>query len=1015
MARLRVAACIMLLLAVTSAAADPVTLVTLATFGAQVAGFLTPFQAFAIVAGLTVARSAQARRKQKAAQAAARAQYNASLQDRNVTVLSNESSWKVVYGNPAPVGGSVVAILSSGAKDEYKHLVVVFAAHPCQAIDEIYIEGEPVGALDANGWCTAGVFFENGVDATITEQLTVNGSGQVTTSRTIGSLMTVQFGGEDYVGQVIGGTTIQTQFAAGTVVRVSYQYAYAGARVNVQKHLSPGGVDTADAFLISQVPDKWTAAHRLSGYTYAVVTLDLNFGRFQGGPPNISARLRGKNDIWDFRTSTRGYTNNPALCLADYIASSFGLGATLSQIDSAAAIAAANACDAQGFTCDGVVDTAQARETNQTMLEDCMAGSSHFSAGVWRIIAGAWSSPVMDLTDETTLAAPIEVIQASNPREGRYNGVRGRYVAAGGLGVSGDMPPYSVASYLSADGAALVQDMDFPLTPTAAQCTKLAAIAVERARLGLTIRYPAHLHCWRLQPGDRVRVANTEFGFALKSFRVVDWDFEPSAPVGLVLTEDNAAVYTGTFNAQDYQLVTSNLRDPFARPTAPENLAAASGTGVLLRAGDGTIITRVQVTWTATILRNVLSGGYLQLQWRLATDLEDRWVNVDLPADASGHILQGPIDGTTILLRVRFVSSFGMQGAWSTITHRVLGKTEAPTAPGFVTATQGFVFWGAVTDVDLAGYRIRAFPGATGAVWSRATPLHNDLLTTGPWPISTRLYGVQTIMVVSEDTTGNISTPVSTVLDFGQPDASNAVQSRDYGSEGFPGTFSASSVSGGAVVANVDGSSNLYALTDLYGEADVYATTYAAMQWVSQAFAPAYGGGTLTLSASVVGPGATIEYQTDGDALSDLYSSADVYAASELYGSAGAWAPWPGATSVQRMVGIRFRVSVVGGGVQGRINTFTPQLVMPDVRQTFSNVLVDVNGTRLAPTSGTPARSWILIKTVQGTPIVDGSGAVAPRVLDFSPGLGPLVQVVNGSGTAVQGRVTFDIGGLADG
>ncbi len=68
-------------------------------------------------------------------------------------------------------------------------------------------------------------------------------------------------------------------------------------RVHVSLHTSPGGVDTADAFLMAQCPAKWTADHKLSGITYAVVTLDLQLSRFQGGVPNITARLRGKKGV----------------------------------------------------------------------------------------------------------------------------------------------------------------------------------------------------------------------------------------------------------------------------------------------------------------------------------------------------------------------------------------------------------------------------------------------------------------------------------------------------------------------------------------------------------------------------------------------------------------------------------------------------------------------------------------------------------------------------------------------
>src|SRR5205085_1469936 len=144
---------------------------------------------------------------------------------------------------------------------------------------------------------------------------------------------------------------------------------------------------------------------------------------------------------------------------------------------------------------------------------------------------------------------------------------------------------------------------------------------------------------------------------------------------------------------------------------------------------------------------------------------------------------------------------------------------------------------------------------------SKATPLHNDILTTGPWVITTRLYGVQTILVASEDTTGNQSTPAFTVLDFGQPDTSNAVASRDYGALRFPGAVTNGSVSGTSLVATADAASDRYALADLYGEADNYATSYLPLTWVSDAFIPPFQGGTVTLNQAIQGSSSLVEYQ----------------------------------------------------------------------------------------------------------------------------------------------------------
>lgn len=1006
-----------LLLAPGAALADPITLVaSLAPiFGSTVAGFLVSYGGYIAFGGYLLVGAASARRKQRAAAAKQRAAYLASLQDRNVTIMSTEAPWKIVYGSPAPIGGAIQAMFASGPNDEYQHLVIVFNARPSQSIDEIYIEGEPVGALDASGWCTGGKFYEVGTDTTVTETVTFSGGGTGTVSHAVGTLLAVSDRtGNDDIGWVYteypataSGTTVTCADRAGTTAQVSYTYSTGTPRVNVQKHLSPGGVDTADAYLMAWAPTKWTAAHKASGMTYIVLTLDLRFGAFQGGPPNVTAKGQWSL-VYDYRTATTGYSSNPALCAADFLTAEYGFAAGTSQIDTAAAIAAANDCDAQGFECHGLVSTDNGRDSNLQQIEDAMSGGTHFSGGVWRIVAGAWSTPVMTLTD-AHMAAPIEVVQASHTSGERYNTVRGQYSPAAGLGTVPDYTPYVVPAYVTADGKDKVLDLPLPMVGTNAQAQKLAAIAVERSRLGETINYPAHLSAWKLQPGDRVYVTNAELGYAAKTFRMVDWTFSASAPVGLVLTEDTAAVYTGTFTDPDAVDPTSDLRDPFARPAAPLDLTADSGNAVLQRAADGTIVSRVLVSWAGTTDRNVLRGGYLQLQWRLATATDDIWQNTDLPADATSQYLSGLQDGAVVLLRVRWINALQVPGAWATISHQVLGKSALPSTVGGVATTQDVVLWTAITDLDLAGYEIRAIPGSTGT-WALGVPLHTGLITNSPYTYAQRLVGLQTVMVAAKDTSGNYGAHGSATLDFGAVDENNVAQVYDYAAAGFPALETTNAtVTGTDLVADVDPATDWWSVggEDWWGYgggADFYGgTAYLAITYVA-AFAADYTGGTIILDTTLIGAPTTIEWRVDGSTLGDFWDSgsADFWSGDVgLYGDANAWAPYIGGVTSVAGASIQWRVQIGAGPVQGQITDMAVRLQMPQLSQVFTGLAIDAGGTRLTPSSGSPARSWISVEQVDFTIFVDGSGAVGGRVLDFDPDLGPLVQTINAAGSAV--------------
>jgi hypothetical protein len=978
--------------------------------GGTAAAFLASNALAIAFTGFGLYRNAQARRKQRAAEASARADYNANLQDRNVTLLGAELPWQVVYGNPAPVGGAIAAMFTSGDRDEYKHFIVVFASHPCEAIDEIYIDGDAVGTLGAGGDVTGGTFYETRTDLVKTEQLDVTG-GVATPSETPLQVLTADLG---YTVTINGGnfSVIDADGNFPSRVNVSYRYSKGFARVNVQKHLSPGGVDTIDAYLRARCPTQYAETDKLSGYTYAVISLWLDMPRFQGGQPNFSARMRGKNTIYDFRDASTGYTTNNALCLADFIMSEPGFGARQAQIDSDAVIAAANDVDAAGFSCDGAFLTSQDREATKQQLEDSFGGTCHQSGGVWRIMAGAWASPVMTL-DEDDLAGPIEIQQGAFPSRERFNTCRGTYIDGAGLGVSTDFKPWKNSAHLATDGFAKVKNVSFPFTKSHQRCQDLARMLVERSRGGLTVVVPCHMRAFPLQPGDRFALNNTEFGFASKTFRLLDWTFHPKAPIGLVATEDVAAYYDASEVITEDVAPNSVLPNPLL-VSAMANFRAESGTNHLLVQADGTVITRTLLQWDASADQYVAGGGKVQLQYRLA-EPDAPWQDVELPGASSSHYIVGQQDGADYLYRGRFVNELRVQSDWSTVAHTVIGKTEPPATPTRVSLTQELVFFQLGGEPDLAGARIRAIPGkVTSPSFSNGTDLIDGLVRTSPARMEQRLYGVQTVMVLAEDSSGNQSDVAYATLDFGDPNINDAVWDRSYAADSFPGAYTDCALSGGEVVADVDAGSNWYTLTNWYAQADLYATLYEPMVWQPDVLCVPYAG-VVVVEATTPGANAVIEYRVSGDSTTDLYASDDWYAEDNLYGESSEWAVWPNALQVARGTALDFRVSIDGGSTRGKVSTFTASLVMEKVKQTFSNLSIAVEGTRLDPALGSPPRDWIdNIQAVYGLPFVDGSGAIALRVLDFSPVLGPLVQAVDTSGAAVAGTANVTVEGNSE-
>ena len=101
-------------------------------------------------------------------------------------------------------------------------------------------------------------------------------------------------------------------------------------KIRINLHLGSSD-QTADSDLVSESA-KWTTSHRLRGIAYMYVRLKFDADAFPNGIPVITATVKGKK-LYDPRTSTTVWSDNPALCLRDYLTSKYGLAEDEYNID----------------------------------------------------------------------------------------------------------------------------------------------------------------------------------------------------------------------------------------------------------------------------------------------------------------------------------------------------------------------------------------------------------------------------------------------------------------------------------------------------------------------------------------------------------------------------------------------------------------------------------------------------------------------------------------------------------
>ena len=786
-------ACALLLLLALPARADPLSALTaLQPFiGGTLAAFFAPAASFIVsnigaisLLGFGLATGAYQRRQQRKAAARAKAQHNASLTDRAITVLQADPPWPIVYGR-AITGGTVVAVLTTDKTtkslqqfppradktkpDALKHCVIVVAAHEVEAIHDVRIDGVSIGPLDANGYPTAGPFLDG---------KTTNHRADFTGSCTLGTAVgtILQAYRTDQPGTAVTVTLSNANKTltgpAGVPVSVDYTVTAGEPTIRVIKYLG-GPTQTASAYLMGLAPAKWTSNHRLQGLAYCVVTLDLTNQRFQGGIPALTFDVSGRK-VFDPRSNATAWSANPALCLRDFLTAPWGYECDASDIDDAYTIAAANACDVSipldiggtvtngpTYTCNGAFNTAESRESMLEEMCEGMAGSAVYGSQ-WMLQAGAWTLPVTALTDDH-LDGQIEVLQAGASMDAMFNGVRGQYVPAG-AGAPTDFDPYSNAVFVSADGRPLWDNITLPFTDNKARAKNLARIRTERARSSQVIRYPAKLSAWGLRIGERVTVTSAEYGLSAKPYRVTDWQFGLDAPVVLTLQEDAAEIWDLADASTADPTPNTNLPSPFI-VQAISGAAADSGTAHLLRQADGTITTRVWVSWAPVTDGYVVSGGHIAVDF--LPQGADQWsAAAEAPGDATGVYLLGAQDASFIVIRVRAVNPLDIAGPPAFIGHRVVGKTAPPSNVAGLTAAVGdagiVLEWAPCADADYRDTELRR----GGTDWATSIPLLGTAEarvagTRFVWPKPSA--GNYIVRARHRDTSGNYSAADATV------------------------------------------------------------------------------------------------------------------------------------------------------------------------------------------------------------------------------------------------------------
>ncbi len=664
----------------------------IATYTLTATSVLTYSQILALTytafAAATITYGNHQRRKQ---QRAARNAFNASVEDRLVMTATAQAARSRVYGRVRNVDG-VVFKHTHGANKQFYTLVIALAGHEVDAIEQVWFNDVPV-ALDGDGYVTTAPWNITQPFGSTLSMTVAGGAGSVTLPPGFQSSVppVALLEGADGFSYQVGGTVAGNVFsvtgaAFDGLYRVMFQEAYTESRARVRRYTGAPGQNLYND-LTALVGAAVGPSDRFEGFAALLVTLQYDQDAFPTGVPNISAVMRGAR-VFDPRTSTTAWTENPALIARDWSLHPHGGGCVAAEINEPAFIAAANACDVstifalpQGgptvrplYQCGIVIPLDANPDEALGELCEAMAGQWGWAGGRLSVRAGVYRAPVATVTEDwVTSVEAIQITPGASTAEA-VNVLRPTYADQGQGYVQTPGPEVRAAAYVTADGRELVQELQLGGVTHSVHAQHVCGVLLREAREALTVQLPCNLRAYPLELFDVVSVTLPRFGWAAKLFEVVAWRFSPAGGVLLTLRETAAANYTV---AAEFDVLTASPNTGLARPEAPPAITGLAATSGGVAQIDGSSLARIRVTWAPVASEAVRQSGSIELQ---VAEVYAGLPAGDWPAvpPAAGRAVAADIFGQRIgrlvAIRARAVNTLGMRGPWVQITHQVSGR-----------------------------------------------------------------------------------------------------------------------------------------------------------------------------------------------------------------------------------------------------------------------------------------------------------------------------------------------------
>jgi len=559
----------------------------------------------------------------------------------------------IIYGK-ARVGGTILKMSTSGTKNNKLHLAIALAGHEVESLE--------------------GVYFNETLLTTSTA--TVGG-------KTYFKVTNAEFKNTDNEHEID---------ANGTLVQFSF---------------NDGSQTVVDPLAAQNLSSRYPSTAKFQGIAYVYMEIIYDPEKM----PNIPAihfLVKGKK-VYDPRTSSTAWSDNPALIIRDYLKDTvYGLRAVDDEVNDTTGAggfaAAANTCEQQvtladgsstedRYTLNGFINASGRGDgILEGFLSSC-AGKLTYTSGKFNLFVGASQTPTLTINDSDVLQA--QQLSTKTGNGDLYNGVKAIFVDSTENYIGTEAPVLLDTTFLNEDtpsGEATanykkIMETQLPFTVTHTMAQRIQKIQLLRQREAATLSVLTTLDFMKLQPADWVQVNNERFGFEDKVFEVLS--------VTMEFGENDGAIFAATrltlqeVSASVYSYASNEYETPQTPASAPEggDLSVGSPTAGSLtqrtRTEGPTAKIDIIVPWTNAV-ETALQGTEIQYRESGASTYD----TVTSAGRGSTEIAIPNVQvGKTYDVRARHYSWDNVFGSFVDFSSITIAEPDTISAPSSVSAT----------------------------------------------------------------------------------------------------------------------------------------------------------------------------------------------------------------------------------------------------------------------------------------------------------------------------------------